>query len=137
MMFSYMLMGAGSSAVSARPSLPTTISTSGMAATRMSSCFTTSVFCSTPACGMLVGISRKLPSSSEGMNSLPTPGKACAIVLHGPVRWMFQPALLARDETGEKMRPNPNQIITPKNTMKIGMERKAALWSRHQRRIRS
>lgn len=86
---------------------------------------------------MLVGISRKLPSSSEGMNSLPTPGKACAMVLQGAVRWMFQPALLAKDETGEKMRPNPNRIITPKSTMKKGMERKAALWLRHQRRMRS
>ena len=71
MMFSYIDSGAGSNADSVRPAFPTTVSISGMLATAISSCCKIRLFSSTPAWGIEVGINRKEPSFSEGINSLP------------------------------------------------------------------
>ena len=67
--FSYMGKGAGSSALSTRPALPTTVSTSGMAVTAMSSMRRLRAFSCVPAWGMALGMRRKDPSSSAGINS--------------------------------------------------------------------
>ena len=64
-------IGAGSRADSVRPALPTTVSISGIAATAISSCCKTRLFSSTPAWGSEVGINKKEPSLSEGINSCP------------------------------------------------------------------
>src|SRR5690625_7403561 len=71
MIFSYIERGAGSRADSVLPALPTTVSISGMVATAICNCCNTRLFSSTPACGKEVGIKRKDPSLSEGINSLP------------------------------------------------------------------
>src|SRR5690625_6471790 len=42
-----------------------------MVATAISNCCNTRLFSSTPACGIEVGINRKVPSSKEGINSFP------------------------------------------------------------------
>ena len=55
-MLSIMPMGAGSSADSARPSLPTTISTSGTLAIAMSCLALTSIAGPRPACGSSDGM---------------------------------------------------------------------------------
>ena len=64
-------MGAGSRALSTRPHLPTTDSTSGMAFMRWPKILQFCIFFSTPLWGILVGMSMKVPSSKVGMNSLP------------------------------------------------------------------
>ena len=63
--------GAGSRADSVLPDLPTTVSISGILATAISSCCSTRLFSSTPACGKDVGIKRKDPSFNAGINSFP------------------------------------------------------------------
>jgi hypothetical protein len=77
MTVSNMEMGAGSRALSARPIFPTTDSTSGMASNAMFWYAITSSASPMEAWGMVVGIQRNEPSSSGGMNSRPSPGKAC------------------------------------------------------------
>ena len=68
-------IGAGSRGVSARPSLPTTDSISGISWKAMSCFCSTSRASPMEAWAMVVGIHRYEPSSRFGMNSLPSPGK--------------------------------------------------------------
>ena len=62
-------MGAGSKALSTRPALPTTVSTSGMAVTAMSNARKLATFICIPEWGIEVGISKNEPSSKAGINS--------------------------------------------------------------------
>ena len=71
-MDSIMFIGAMSVAVSARPILPSTISTSGIAAMAASRCCRISFACAVPMPGKSEGMSMMLPSFSGGMNSLPS-----------------------------------------------------------------
>jgi len=74
---SIMPIGAGSRADSARPTLPTTVSTSGTL--RMAMSWVAITFCtaeSDPA-GTSEGMYNSEPSSNGGMNSRPRPGNRC------------------------------------------------------------
>ena len=62
-------VGAGSSGLLTRPAFPTTLSTSGMAVTAISNSRRFLVFSCIPEWGMAVGMSKKEPSSNEGINS--------------------------------------------------------------------
>ncbi len=70
---SIMDIGAMSVAVSARPTLPSTISTSGMEAIAASRCWRICFACAVPTPGNMEGMSMIAPSFSGGMNSLPSP----------------------------------------------------------------
>ena len=65
-------IGAMSVAVSARPILPSTISTSGIRASAASRCWRICFACAVPTPGKSEGMSITLPSFSGGMNSLPS-----------------------------------------------------------------
>ena len=67
-------VGAGSSAVSALPILPTTISTSGICFINKSCFFKPAITSVKPAAGRNEGMYNKDPSSSAGINSRPIPG---------------------------------------------------------------
>ncbi len=71
-MDSIMDIGAMSVAVSARPILPSTISTSGTRAMAASRCWRIAFACPVPMPGNMDGMSMMLPSFSGGMNSLPS-----------------------------------------------------------------
>ncbi len=66
---SIMSIGAGSVGVSARPALPTTMSTSGNRQSTMSRAFKSSSDSVTDARGTVIGMSITIPSSSGAMNS--------------------------------------------------------------------
>ena len=66
---SIMSIGAGSVGVSARPALPTTMSTSGNRQRTMSRAFRSSADCVTDALGTVIGMSITIPSSSGVRNS--------------------------------------------------------------------
>ena len=68
-MVSIMSIGAGSVGVSARPALPTTMSTSGNRQRTMSRAFRSSTDSVTDARGTVIGMSMTIPSSSGVMNS--------------------------------------------------------------------
>ena len=68
-MVSIMSIGAGSVGVSARPALPTTMSTSGKRQRTMSRAFRSSTDSVTDARGTVIGMSMTIPSSSGVMNS--------------------------------------------------------------------
>ena len=68
-MVSIMSIGAGSVGVSARPALPTTMSTSGKRQRTMSRAFRSSTDSVTDARGTVIGMSMTMPSSSGVMNS--------------------------------------------------------------------
>ena len=64
--------GAGSVAVSARPILPCTLATSGKRLMSLSVCCSSSFDLVTLMAGSVVGMKRRSPSSSAGMNSVPS-----------------------------------------------------------------
>ena len=68
-MVSIMSIGAGSVGVSARPALPTTMSTSGNRHRTMSRAFRSSTDSVTEALGTVIGMSMTIPSSSGVRNS--------------------------------------------------------------------
>ena len=72
MVVSYMSSGAGSVAVSARPALPRTRSTSGNEASTLSWYRMMSRAWAMATPGTVVGMKRMEPSCSGGMNSLPS-----------------------------------------------------------------
>jgi hypothetical protein len=98
-----MLSGDGSVDVSARPTLATACSTSG---TRISAAFWTraiSVFCSSEMLGSEIGMKRRSPSLSGGMNSLPmrvpttsAPANSSAAASIVAQRWVSAPASMGR-----------------------------------------
>ena len=65
-------IGAGSVAVSARPALPNTRSTSGTVMISLSVCCSSARAASGDSPGSVVGMYRRSPSSSSGMNSVPS-----------------------------------------------------------------
>ena len=69
---SIMVSGAGSVAVSARPILPNTVSTSGTDLISLSVCCNSSRALPMDRPGRVVGMYIQSPSSSGGMNSLPS-----------------------------------------------------------------
>ena len=71
-MVSIMSIGAGSVGDSARPALPTTMSTSGNRQRTMSRAFRSSAASTPEARGTLIGMSMTIPSSSGVMNSRPS-----------------------------------------------------------------
>ena len=75
---SIMSSGAGSVGVSARPALPTTMSTSGNRQRIMSRAFRSSADCVTEARGTVIGMSITIPSSSGVMNSRPSGVIVCS-----------------------------------------------------------
>ena len=109
-----MEIGAGSSAEFTRPHFPTTLSTSGIEFTFLSSRRITSRFSCTPEWGMVVGISKNDPSSSEGINSFPIPGNVFSNECH---------ALVSVTSFG--INPNtlskPCQATIPNRITKTGM----------------
>ena len=116
-------MGAGSSAVAARPHFPTTLSTSGMEFTRLSKSRITSKFSSIPEWGMVVGISRNEPSSSEGINSFPVPGNASDTAFQPPVLRMSIPALFKPAGIKPNILSNPCHTVRPKRITKTGTDK--------------
>ena len=126
MIVSNIEMGAGSSGLSTRPSLPTAWATSGIASRARSSLASTSRASPMDAWGMVVGMNRKLPSSRGGMNSLPSPGKTSRASCQGALRW-----------TAPGTKPNslstPSQASAPSSTMPPAAPRNRLLWDRHQR----
>ena len=135
MTFSYMEMGAGSSADSTLPSFPTVSSTSGMLVSNISSCPSTLRLYSKPEWGMEVGISRKLPSLSEGINSFPMAGKVWVNPDHTLVVRTFHPSPSKPLATKPKILLKPIQVTAPKRIKKAGIKRKVTLWFKHQRSI--
>ena len=114
MMVSIIEMGAGSSGLSTRPSLPTTRSTSGMALIAMSWSWRTSRASPIEACGIVVGIQRNEPSSRSGMNSLPRPGKVWLMATQGFERrtaWRSPPRLSDRpgNDAEHAIEPQPGR----------------------------
>ena len=73
MVVSNISVGAGSVAVSKRPSLPATLATSGVAAMTLSCHDITRWISFKPVLGSITGMYNKLPSLSGGMNSRPNP----------------------------------------------------------------
>ena len=69
---SVMFSGEGSVDVSARPTLATTVSTSGNASIAAFCRSAMRVFSASEMLGSAIGMNSKSPSSSGGMNSLPT-----------------------------------------------------------------
>ena len=141
MTVSTMFTGAGSSAEAARPILPTTDSTSGIARRAMSCLRMMSMASPMEACGMVVGMYRNDPSSSGGMNSLPNPGNAWTAHDHGRL-WRRERAASGQARsrpagTKPKIRSNPSQAVYPKITIAAGSDRNASLCSRHHRRRRA
>ena len=67
-----MVSGAGSVAVSARPILPLTVFTSGRLRMSLSVCCNNSCALPIEMAGKVVGIYIKSPSSSSGINSVPS-----------------------------------------------------------------
>src|SRR5690606_19531898 len=84
-----------------------------------------------PEWGIEVGISKKLPSSRDGINSLPIPGKVWVKVDQTLESLTFHPIFSAPVDTNPKMRPNPNQTFAPSRISKAGIIRNFTLWSRH------
>ncbi len=80
---SIMAVGAGSSAVSALPILPTTISTSGICFINKSCFFKPAITSVKPAAGRNEGMYKKDPSSRAGINSRPIPGNLCLSAAQG------------------------------------------------------
>ena len=72
MVVSNISIGAGSVAVSARPALPNTRSTSGTVLISRSVCCSRARAASVDRPGSVVGMYSRSPSSSSGMNSLPS-----------------------------------------------------------------
>jgi len=72
---------------------------------------------------MEVGISKKLPSFNEGMNSLPTPGNVSAKLDHTLVVRTSQPELSKPFPTKPKIVLNPIQVIVPSKIRKVGIDR--------------
>ncbi len=72
-MVSIMVSGAGSVAVSARPILPNTRSTSGSCLIRRSVCCNSACALPMESPGSVVGMYIRSPSNSSGMNSEPSP----------------------------------------------------------------
>ena len=126
--FSNIDVGAGSSAEFTRPHLPTTLSTSGMEFTFKSNKRITSIFSSIPECGMVVGISKKDPSSSEGINSFPIPGKVS-------VKELNDLLFLIPFGKNPNILSTPCQLIIPKNNTMIGMLKNLPLFRRLQFKI--
>ena len=127
MIVSIMEMGAGSSGDSTRPILPTAVSTSGIAAMAMSWCCNTSCASPIDAWGIVVGMKRYEPSSSDGMNSRPSPGSACATTDTGR-----QVRIVVGNHP--KRPSNPSQTVPPKSTTTVGMDMKTSLFrSAHSR----
>ena len=77
---------------------------------------------------MVVGISRKDPSSSDGINSLPMPGRFVSIFWNAEVFF-----------TNPGMKPNtvpkPCQAVMPKRTIRMGMAMNFHLFLKAQPRI--
>src|SRR3546814_16997267 len=65
------------------------------------------MFSSTPVWGILLGMSRKEPSSRAGINSFPTPGKVPARDVQAPVSRRFHPIFSVLPAT------KPNSLSTP------------------------
>ncbi len=84
---------------------------------------------------MVVGIHRKAPSSSGGMNSRPSPGNFCAAQDHGPLSRTVSapmPTRCAAAGITPKTRSKPSHTEPPSRTSSTGATRNAALCSRHQ-----
>ena len=125
MVFSYMDVGAGSRAEFTRPHLPTADPISGMVMTCLSILAITSIFSEILECGMVVGISKNDPSFKAGINSFPNPGRALS---------SFSQTTLFLVNSGIKPRtlPNPNQMVIPKKTTRMGINKNFHLLSKHQ-----
>ena len=132
MMFSYIEIGAGSSAVSARPNFPTTISTSGTEPTNISNCCMTSLLCAIPAWGMDVGIKRNVPSSNGGINSSSIPGNNWVPNTQRELCSTLGPTTL---ETGDRTRAKPNHANMATVISVVGMDINAMRWYKHHRKI--
>ena len=78
MVVSSISVGAGSVAVSNRPSLPATDSTSGTSLITLSCHDMTRWISLSPVFGSSTGMKSRLPSLSGGMNSLPNPATSPA-----------------------------------------------------------
>src|SRR6218665_298522 len=127
-MFSNICTGAGSSADGARPHLPTAISTSGIEANRLSSVLMYSKLFSTPACGMLLGMSKKEPSLSEGINSFPRPGNSDVPFSQNAVSLkVFHPTFSTPSAKKLKVRAKPIQANNPQQRVNIGSKRNFTL----------
>ncbi len=106
MIVSIIEMGAGSSGESTRPILPTALFTSGTLMMRRSSSLSMSVASPIDAWGIVVGMYKNAPSSSEGMNSDPMPGKSWASLTMGS-------ADRTRSGSQPQTRSNPSQTLAP------------------------
>ena len=95
---SYMLIGAGSRALSARPTLPTTEATSGKLRRTASCFFMMSIAWVRDTELDVTGMNMSVPSSSGGMNSRPMPA---------PSRASSQPFAPARPSDSRASRSDP------------------------------